>query len=332
MQASDLSMELPSAAATPTEKLRFALQFAVFAPSGHNAQPWKFKVSDDGVEIWADRSRALPVIDHDDRELTISCGAALLNLRSALEHLGVGHRVETIGESDLLARVVLQDELTNTAAGLLFRAITMRHTHRAHFLDQPLAPELVHALEVACALEGTHLTRLEGDARRRIIELVSLADRKLSTDPKYREELRLWLGRHEQRESVLEGVELTLLDDFASGVSPLLNRLFDWGQATALKDADLAARSPLLVSLGTAGDEPEDWVACGQAMERLLLTAALHGVQASWLNQPLEIPESRIEVRKLSDGLHPHLLLRLGHQARTPRSPGRRPLEEVIVS
>jgi hypothetical protein len=53
---------------------------AVLAPSSHNTQPWRFRTSDDAIDVFADRTRALPVNDPDDRELTISC-CALFNLR-----------------------------------------------------------------------------------------------------------------------------------------------------------------------------------------------------------------------------------------------------------
>src|SRR5215469_16093227 len=94
----------------PAEQLRFLLQYAVLAPSGHNSQPWMFKIDEDTVELYADRSRALPVVDPDDRELTISCGAALLNLRVALRHFGYAGEVIPFpdpDDPDLLARVHL---------------------------------------------------------------------------------------------------------------------------------------------------------------------------------------------------------------------------------
>lgn len=45
------------------DQLRFALRYAVLAPSGHNTQPWRFHVDGDSVEVHADRMRALSVVD-----------------------------------------------------------------------------------------------------------------------------------------------------------------------------------------------------------------------------------------------------------------------------
>src|SRR3712207_6590073 len=66
------------------EKLRYLLNYAVLAPSGHNTQPWLFNVSGRAVELHADRTRGLPVVDPEDRALVISCGAALFFLRVAI--------------------------------------------------------------------------------------------------------------------------------------------------------------------------------------------------------------------------------------------------------
>src|SRR5690242_4716936 len=74
------------------DRLRAALGYAVLAPSSHNTQPWRFALREDSVEVYADRSRALRVVDPDGRELAISCGAALFHLRLAMRALGYARR------------------------------------------------------------------------------------------------------------------------------------------------------------------------------------------------------------------------------------------------
>ena len=66
---------------------------AVMAPSSHNSQPWIFRVRGRCIGVIADRTRALPANDPDDRELTLSCGCALFNMRVAAAHAGLGTRV-----------------------------------------------------------------------------------------------------------------------------------------------------------------------------------------------------------------------------------------------
>lgn len=49
------------------EKLRFAVNYVILAPSSHNTQPWRFL-----IQSGADRSLALPVTDPFDHELLIA--------------------------------------------------------------------------------------------------------------------------------------------------------------------------------------------------------------------------------------------------------------------
>ena len=88
------------------DQLRFMLNYAVLAPSVMNSQPWRFRVAGGEVFLYADRSRAMPALDPDGRELVISCGAALMNLRLAVRHYGYSLSFEAIddpSDPDLLA-------------------------------------------------------------------------------------------------------------------------------------------------------------------------------------------------------------------------------------
>jgi hypothetical protein len=82
------------------EKLLFLSNNAVFAPSGHNTQPWLFKVSGAAVELDADRTRGLPVVDPEDRALVTSCGVALYFLRVAIRHFAYTDEVRTFPNPD----------------------------------------------------------------------------------------------------------------------------------------------------------------------------------------------------------------------------------------
>ena len=71
------------ASGTTADKLRFMLNYAVLAPSSHNSQPWLFDITGKSVDIYADRTQCLPVVDPVDRELKIRLrGGALLSAYS----------------------------------------------------------------------------------------------------------------------------------------------------------------------------------------------------------------------------------------------------------
>ncbi|GAA3816621.1 hypothetical protein GCM10023083_58030 [Streptomyces phyllanthi] len=82
--------------------------------------------------------------------------------------------------------------------------------------------------------------------------------------------------------------------------------------------------------LGTTRDRPEDWLTAGQAMERVLLEAALDGLATSLTSHALEWPELRWAVRDPQSAMgFVQMVLRLGYGKQGPGTP-RRPVEDVL--
>jgi hypothetical protein len=295
---------------------------AVLAPSSHNSQPWIIQVEDGALAIRADRSRALPVTDPEGRELLISCGAAVLNARIAAAHLGGAVEWRAFpepGDPDLLARLRVGDAPPGSADGaMLFAAIANRRTYRRDFADRQVAPALVTELEGCARDEGARL-RLLGSAERAVVTaLIGEGNRAQWADPAWRRELAHWLR------SRRSGDGLTV----PAVVAPLVRRVvtrLDRGARVARRDRRRAERAPVLAVLETVGDAPEDWLAAGQALERVLLRAAASGLQASFLNQPVQVGELRPRLRVAAGGDgHPQLVLRLGYPGKpVPASPRR---------
>ena len=73
----------------------FMVEYAIKAPSGHNTQPWLFRINENNIEIHPNFDRALPVVDFDNRELFISLGCALENLCITALEKGYDYDVET---------------------------------------------------------------------------------------------------------------------------------------------------------------------------------------------------------------------------------------------
>ncbi len=319
------------------KKIRSALQHAVLAPSSHNSQPWHFIVDDGSITLCADRMRALPVVDPFDRELTISCGAALFNLRTALNHYGLSYRITLFpseADPDMLAHLrVLDRGFLDESLNTLFAAIPSRATVRRPFSETPLADSTIRTLTEAGEAEGARIVCIDDAASRaRIANLIAEADALQFADPCFRRELACWI--HPKRSS--DGIPVD-----AAGVAALLNlavpiaasaiRTFDVGEGMVAIHEKLLAGSPLLLLIATGSDNREAWLAAGQALERLLLTATTLGLSASYLNQPIEIAPLRERLRKVA-GLDamPQLLLRIGYGSEVIERAPRRPLSDVL--
>ena len=82
--------EAPAGPSLPTAEdiVRYVVASAVWAPSVHNTQPWRFSADGQEICLHADPVRQLTVADPDGREMLISCGAALFTARLALRSLG----------------------------------------------------------------------------------------------------------------------------------------------------------------------------------------------------------------------------------------------------
>lgn len=318
-----------------SEKLRFFIAYATLAPSTHNTQPWLFRLADNVIYLYADRTRGLAVADPDDRELTMSCGAALYNLSLTIRHFGYRAEVALLpdpGDPDWVARIQVDaDGEVKPEENDLFRALPTRRTNRRPYTAQPVPTALCNALQAAAEAEGAWLHLVQGDDRRHAVaDLIAEADRIQWSDKRFRRELAAWL--HPERDRSQDGVPGYTFGvaEVVAYVGPFLFRTFDWGQGQAAKDRQLAAGSPLLAVLGTDSDIPMAWMAAGQALQRVLLRARTDGVSASYLNQPIEVAELRPRLRDLlGESGFPQLLLRMGYGPDIQPTP-RRPLHDVI--
>jgi len=328
------------AAGTPQEKLRFLLDYAILAPSSHNSQPWRFRLHGEYVELHADRARALPIVDPQDRELIISCGAALGHLQVALRRFGYTGNIQVFPDPtnrDLLACIGLgETHLPTSHDERLFQSLFARHTNRNAFHKEYIPEEIVARLEAEAKREGVWMDVVpEGERREALAQCIAQADRDQLADPRFRRELASWIRPHAADPSLpQDGMpsESLGMPGLIADVGPFLVRTFDTGVLISARDRQLTINSPLLVVFGTEEDTPLAWLQTGQALSDLLLYVTTEGIVSSFMNAPLEVAELRAQVGEaLRREGYPQLVLRLGYSDPTAPSP-RRPLSDVLES
>lgn len=311
-------------------QLQALVQAATLAPSSHNTQPWLFRLTGTVIELLADRTRALPVNDPDDRELTISCGCALFNLRVAAAAAGLQAHVEPwpdAADADLLARVHLSPTDAQPADAALQAAMGERRTYRERFATTAVDPVALRSLVDAVHGEAATLAVLDtAEQRLGAAALVAEGDAVQWANPSWRRELAAWM--HPRRRG--DGLTLPAL---AIPVAQMVVRTFDMGHGVAAKDRQLADESPVLAVLFTASEMPSDWLAAGQALQRLLLVGVQLGLQASYLNQPVQVAALRPKLQQLTGRPgYAQLLLRIGTPKQVKPAAPRRPLADVLVA
>ena len=302
---------------------------ATLAPSMHNTQPWRFRVSraSQTIELYADPSRMLRHADPNGRAVHIACGAALLNLRLAVRVAGrepVVRLLPDAGRPLLLAALRLGGPCRPSEADSeLHAAIPARHTNRQPFSNRPIPPGVLADLAEAAAAEGAVLRFADHAETVRLLGLISDAERDLLASPAYREELARWVGGHRRRDGIPTDAlgprdpgGRTPTRDFTPGRHQPAS--YAWFEET-----------PQLAVLSTAGATRADWVRAGQALQRALLTATLRGIAASPLTQPLETADAWQVRDPHVGGETPQMILRLGYGLPVPGTP-RRPVTDVL--
>jgi nitroreductase len=323
-------MAMSTPTAPGTDVLRALVARATLAPSMRNAQPWRWTVHPDHVDLELDVevARRLEANDERGRELTMSCGAALLTLRVAAAEALLDARVDVLPDPHrpaLLAAVTMEPGAIDAAFADLDAVVPLRHTAWSSFDGSPLPAGLAARLAAEAQIEGARLIEVTGADRPDLAALVRRADQERYEDPKRRAEVAEWISSRWSDEG-------RVVPTFAVVPARVAVRHLDLGDRIADHDAGLLGAAPYVGVLATAGDTPEDWLAAGQALQRVLLVAAADEVLGGFLNAPCQVDAVRARLRdQLPDRPWPQLVLRLGHAVSRPLGTPRRPVDQVVT-
>jgi nitroreductase len=320
-------------ASDATTALRRAAVRATMAPSVHNTQPWRLRLKDGRLDLFADRSRQLAVLDPTGRQMLVSCGCALMNARVSLAGDGLGAVVRRSRRplvDEPLASLDATGEPADLELAQLDPLVEVRQTNRRHFSDEPVPQALLEALETAAAAEGAWLFVVrDPDQRIAVAALSQHADDVENLNPAYRAELRAWTTDDPTRVDGVPALAVPRVDGTAQDEVPI--RDFDTRGTGGLPSRTASSRNQCLVLLGTVGDSPAEWFRAGEALERVLLEVTRYGFAASPLTQVTEVPSARTQLRReLGMDGYPHVLLRIGRAPTSPTSRRRR-LVDVLT-
>lgn len=128
------------------------IRMATLAPSGHNTQPWRFRIGRDQVEILLDPSRRTPVVDPDDHRLYVALGCAAENLVLAAGARGYRGTVGLPAVNDGVVTVSLEEGTAVYTA--LADATPKRQSTRADFDGRQVSNADLRALSDAAVVPG----------------------------------------------------------------------------------------------------------------------------------------------------------------------------------
>lgn len=320
---------------TSTQALVAAARTAGAAPSVHNTQPWRWRAHPDGLELYAERERQLAATDPDGRMLTVSCGAALHHARIALAVQGWQATVARLPDPtnpDLLARITPGDRIDGSPeAARLHHAISLRQTDRRPVTRERVPTETLGTLTKVAAVEGAHLEVLRPDQVDDLAMAVTHASEVNADNPAIQAEVRRWTGGRRPEGS---GVPDEAIPERPPQTEVPGRAFARPGTVPIGGERDQTAVYAMLYG---DTDDPAGWLAGGEALSAVWLTATEQGVGVLPISEPVEVPTSRQALRRSLSFLGwPYLAIRLGipdygHALppRTPRLPAERTVEQV---
>jgi nitroreductase len=319
--------------------IKTILQQTVKAPSGHNTQPWKFRVVADSITIFPDYGRALPVVDADNHALFISLGCALENLVIAAAHFGydttVEMHLENKGAESI--EVHLRPAAAN-ADGALYEYMDARQVTRNKYNGAPIPPADMEKLKTSTKQEDVQAFFVtDKNEMEKLLALVKEGNIRQFSNPSFVKELMHWI-RFNKTDAEQTGDGLFGAATGNPSVPAWFGKLFMKLTASPKKEAakwdDLIHSSSALLIFIAERDDKKAWINVGRSFERTMLTATSLHINHAHANMPCEEVELR---KKLSNQLNltkeqqPLLLIRLGYSEKMPYS-FRRPLADVVLS
>jgi sulfur-carrier protein adenylyltransferase/sulfurtransferase len=306
--------EIPKAVATgntiPREVIYYIIQAGIQAPSGDNAQPWRFSADENRVFLHLDTKADSSFFNFRQMASVISCGAVLENMHIAATTFGLEGDITYLPESgnqDCLARMDLQS--TDQQKDPLHDVIWKRCTNRKLYAKKPLPQALITDLNVQATSQGGSrlhfLTdRPDIDKLARIIYKVD----RIRTEHRGLHEHLQHMIHYDDEEALRrrDGFPIGNLEAGRAGemflkftrpwpVMNIANRI-GLGRMVAQRSRQAARASSAAMLLTVPASDVKAFLHGGQAMERVWLCLTQNGLSAQpmaaitlfWLRWKLE--------------------------------------------
>jgi hypothetical protein len=272
-----------------SDPIEMIVDAARWAPSGGNIQPWRFEADAREIRMYLVPDRTT-TMDVRHRGSYVAIGAALFNARVAaasLKNLGDCHLFPEGSPSHHVATLMVGDTTDYEIAPLASR-VRSRVANRQMGDGEPLDEQIVKVLTRGVQREGSQL-HIATDRRRieTMAELLGESDRIRFLLPTLHREMVGEL-RFPGRDSLSEGLDVRTLELSPPEMAALdllrrpdvMEHLADWraGQMLGARTRAVVGSSSALAVVSVPRTDPAWYVRGGAAVERLWLTAELHGL------------------------------------------------------
>ena len=330
-----------------------AVAAAILAASPHNTQPWRFQITPEHIDLYADPTRRLGSTDPYRREMHIGLGCALENLVLAAQARGYRTTVALLPDPtvpDLIARIDLATGPKVPSAR--HDAIGDRHSNRGPYQDKPVAATaLTELAALADDPAATIAWITTGQDLRSLGALMVEAARAVTADDTMSRDGFVWF--RPDADAIAEHRDGLTLD--GQGLSPLITSVAklmpassresgDEFWVTQTRDVHTATAAAYGLLLAADPREQAQQITGGRLLQRIHLAATTRGLALQHMNQITERIDRdsalgrdptfgpRLQALVAAAGRPGRQVLsafRIGHPVRGGRRTPRRPVADV---
>lgn len=185
------------------------IKSATRAPSGHNTQPWTIKiVSKNELAIGWDRTRSLPMVDPENRELLLSIGAFCEALKISAGNEGLDSKIKITGDTPFSPELARIKFIESEKSSLYSEELQKRRTIKKGILNRNIEKADLQEITYGTG-SGIHAIN-RGSAEASFIEETVLESNIIQTErDEAQMELASWIRWKDED-----------VEKYANGLSP----------------------------------------------------------------------------------------------------------------
>jgi hypothetical protein len=270
------------------------LRAAVMAPSGDNAQPWRFEVRGQEIAVINIPSKDDSLYNFNQQASFVAHGALIENIKIAAAVEGFSCAIELFpeisGQKDAVARIYLNKMEHAQYRNDLFASIPHRASNRKKYEDKQLSVEVLEIFKKSADDMNCGSLRIVSDKEKikTIAHAVSMNEKAVLET----EEMHHFLFKHvtwtpkedaERHGFYLKTFEFKPPQEFIFklfskwNVMKFFNR-FGAAKMIAKENEDIFASSAAFAAILVSETSRESYVKCGMLMQRIWLEATKEGI------------------------------------------------------
>lgn len=318
------------------DELKFLIRFAILAPSGHNAQSWKFIVENNTIVLLPESTRDLSKSDPIGQQLFISLGCAVENLLIAADYYNLETEVEYLPPKNKNAAVkitFIKRKRTETFENHLIFSIPKRHTNRNKYEARKPDERFISRIKNLQQEEDIHIDFIDEKKGKEALADISLkALIETMDNDNFRDELSHYIKSNFTKAKIgMPGFSHGIPGPISFFASKMIRRV-NMNRLSLKADEQLLKKfTPLFCLISSKNNDKKSWLRAGQKYEQIALEAERNNLKTAILAAPIQKENFKKELGKLVEiSYSPQVLFRIGYCEKNAYPTPRLPFKEVI--